>query len=55
MPVEEPCAKTGLGCDWLWDWDDADGSPSGDMYCIQCFRNRDWLKDEWRPGAGRGG
>ena len=42
--VEEKCEKTGVGCQWLWD----DNPEGEDMFCQDCFRNRDWGKDEYQ-------
>jgi hypothetical protein len=38
--TEEPCEKTGKGCDWVWEFNDVD------MYCWDCYRDRDFSKDE---------
>ena len=43
--MEEPCDKTGRGCQWVCE-DQADGA--WDLYCADCFRWRDWSKDDYK-------
>ena len=47
-PIEEPCEKTGLPCCWLSDdqYDQAGELVAWDLFCSDCYRNRDWTKDE---------
>lgn len=46
--VEEPCEVTGRPCEWACEDEyDADGELINfDLYCVNCFRWRDWEKDE---------
>ena len=46
--VEEPCSVTGKPCNWLSEewYDDAGGIESWDLFCQDCYRWRDWSKDE---------
>lgn len=43
---EEPCKVTGKGCRWWWCCDLLDDYGCLDMYCADCYRDKDWdLKD----------
>lgn len=44
-PREAPCAVTGVGCDFAWDWRE-----SG-LLCTDCDRPRDFKMHEWEPDA----
>jgi hypothetical protein len=44
---EPPCAETGKPCRWVIDeWENADGTLGWDLLCFDCYRSRDWAKDE---------
>lgn len=50
--TEEPCKETGFACKWIWDdifIDQFDGTevPSGDLFCRDCYRPRDWDLEEY--------
>jgi hypothetical protein len=44
--MEDPCAETGGPCDWV-----TKEEPNGtwDLYCGNCYRWRNWSKDEFDP------
>lgn len=46
--TEAPCAVTGQPCRWLSDdeTDDAGEVVAWDLFCMDCYRSRDWSKDE---------
>lgn len=45
--TEEPCEVTGKPCRWIIDdWEDSKGNYNWDSYCWNCYRNRDWSKEE---------
>ena len=41
---EVRCPKTGSG-EHQWIWDDEEEFCS--MYCLECFADRDWTKDDY--------
>ena len=48
---EGPCDENhNQGCDWVSeDWFDEDGNDAGwTSYCFNCYRYRDWGKDEYK-------
>jgi hypothetical protein len=46
-PVEDLCAVTGKPCRWLSDDQYENGEiVAWDLFCQDCFRERDWDKDE---------
>jgi len=47
--TEAPCEVTGVGCNWLIDDGYEEEGIGWDMYCVDCYRFRDWGLDEWEP------
>ncbi len=46
---EESCAITNAGCRWaLDDWGDHYLFVIPRMYCLDCFRERDFSKEEYK-------
>lgn len=43
---ELPCEITGKPCQWIYDDYDDGEILLWDLYCQDCFRSRDWEKNE---------
>lgn len=48
--MEKPCEDTKGPCEWSSDeeYDENGDMVSWDSYCGNCYRNRDWSKDEYK-------
>ena len=45
---ELPCKKTGKACEWVWEYTGrVDGEPYEDLMCKDCYRWRDFDKEEY--------
>jgi len=49
-PMEAPCEETKGPCEWSSEeeYDENGDMVSWDSYCGNCYRNRDWSKDEYK-------
>ena len=48
---EDPCWVTNGPCQWVSEefFDDFGNVERWDLYCSECFRYRNWDKDEFNP------
>jgi hypothetical protein len=46
---EDRCEVSGKDCEWIWSCGCmAECCPyEGEMHCLLCYRNRDWIKGEY--------
>jgi hypothetical protein len=48
LKIESPCEITGKPCRWISEeqYDDNGELENWDSFCADCYRYRDWAKDE---------